>query len=100
MDGFDLGIGMLVALAAVSATTPFLAFDYYHRWLTMPSVALAAPVPILVGLGALVFFRALRSGRDRLPFVIALSWFLLGSPARAGPGKPRARCGNASAGWS
>jgi cytochrome d ubiquinol oxidase subunit II len=75
---FNLGIATLVALAAVSAATPFLAFDYYHRWLTMPSMAFAAPVPILVGLGALVFFRTLRSGRDWLPFVIALSWFLLG----------------------
>ena len=73
-----LGIATLVALAAVSAATPFLAFDYYRRWLTMPSMALAAPVPILVGLGALAFFRTLRSGRDWLPFVIALSWFLLG----------------------
>jgi cytochrome d ubiquinol oxidase subunit II len=73
-----LAIATLVALAAVSAATPFLAFDYYHRWLTMPSMPLAAPVPILVGLGALAFFRALRSGRDWLPFVIALSWFLLG----------------------
>jgi cytochrome d ubiquinol oxidase subunit II len=73
-----LAIATLVALAAVSAATPFLAFDYYHRWLTMPSMPLAAPVPILVGLGALAFFRTLRSGRDWLPFVIALSWFLLG----------------------
>jgi len=70
-------IATLVALAAVSAFTPFLAFDYYKRWLTMPSMALAAPVPILVGLGALAFFRTLHGRRDWLPFVIALSWFLL-----------------------
>ncbi|MEO7787505.1 MAG: cytochrome d ubiquinol oxidase subunit II [Sphingomicrobium sp.] len=75
---FGLGIATLVALAAVSAATPFLAFDYYRRWLTMPTMALAAPVPVLVGLSALLFFRRLHHARDWLPFVLALSWFLLG----------------------
>ena len=35
-------------LAAVSASTPFLAHDYYTRWLTMPGILLTAPVPVLV----------------------------------------------------
>ena len=73
-----LAIATLVALAAVSAATPFLAFDYYDRWLTLPTMALAAPVPILVAASAFLFFRTLDRPREWLPFVLALSWFLLG----------------------
>ena len=75
---FRLAIATLVALAAVSAATTFLAFDYYRRWLTMPTIALAAPVPMLVAASALLFFRTLDRPREWLPFVLALSWFLLG----------------------
>ena len=75
---FRLAIATLVAMTAVSLATPFLAFDYWHRWFAWPGIALTAPVPILVAAGALLFFRRLHHARDWLPFVIALSWFLLG----------------------
>src|SRR3546814_12347013 len=35
---FWLGIATLVALAAVSAATPFLTYDYWHRWFVTPGV--------------------------------------------------------------
>lgn len=73
-----LGIATLVAIAAVSAATPFLSYDYWRRWLAMPGVLLTAQVPLLVAIGAGVFFWSLRRGDARLPFLIALSWFLLG----------------------
>ena len=73
-----LGVATLVMMVAVSLATPFLAFDYWRRWFTMPGIVLTAPVPILVAVGALFYFRALSKGAELAPFLIALSWFLLG----------------------
>jgi cytochrome d ubiquinol oxidase subunit II len=73
-----LGIATLAAIAAVSAATPFLAYDYWHRWFGMPGLVLTAPVPLLVIAAALTFFRTLRRGAEHAPFLMALSLFLLG----------------------
>lgn len=75
---FWLGIATLVAMAAVSAATPFLHFDYWHRWFAMPGVLLTAQVPLLVTIVAAAFFWRLRRGSERLPFLLALALFLLG----------------------
>lgn len=75
---FWCAIATLVAMAAVSAATPFLRYDYYTRWFAMPGLVLTAPVPLLILVGAVMFFRQLGRGAERLPFLIALSWFLLG----------------------
>lgn len=50
---FGLGIATLLALAAVSAATPFLTYDYWRRWFSLPGVLLTAQVSLLgyVGLG-------------------------------------------------
>lgn len=47
---FWLGLATLLCLAAVSAATPFLTYDYWHRWFTMPGVLLTAQVPLLTAL--------------------------------------------------
>lgn len=73
-----LGIATLAALGAVSAATPFLAYDYWRRWFMMPDVLLTAQVPLLVVIAAVAYFWSLRTGRQRLPFLIALGFFLLG----------------------
>ncbi len=73
-----LGIATLLALAAVSAATPFLTYDYWRRWFSMPDVLLTAQVPLLVCIAAAVYFRSLRRGAERLPFLMALALFLLG----------------------
>jgi cytochrome d ubiquinol oxidase subunit II len=73
-----LAIATLVALAAVSAATPFLTFDYWRRWFAMPGVLLTAQVPLLVAVVAVVFFWSLRRGAERLPFLMALALFFLG----------------------
>jgi cytochrome d ubiquinol oxidase subunit II len=73
-----LGIATLVALAAVSAATPFLTFDYWRRWFALPGILLTAQVPLLVLIAAATFFWSLRRGADRLPFLAALALFLLG----------------------
>ncbi|MBW8745617.1 MAG: cytochrome d ubiquinol oxidase subunit II [Sphingomonas sp.] len=73
-----LGVATLVMLAAVSAATPFLAYDYWRRWFAMPDVLLTAQVPLLVAIVAFAFFWSLRRGAERLPFLLALGLFLLG----------------------
>jgi cytochrome d ubiquinol oxidase subunit II len=75
---FRLSFVTLVALIAVSASTPFLAYQYWHRWFAMPGVLLTAQVPLLVLLATFILVRSLRRGRDRMPFIAALTLFLLG----------------------
>lgn len=70
-----LGAATLAGIGAVSLATPFLAFDYWRRWFAMPGLLLTAPVPLLLAICALVYFRSLRSGAERLPFVMALAIF-------------------------
>jgi len=74
---FALGIATLIAMAAVSAATPFLHNDYWRRWFTVPGVFLTAQVPLLVLITAAVFFWSLRRGAERLPFLMVLALFLL-----------------------
>jgi cytochrome d ubiquinol oxidase subunit II len=73
-----LGIATLIALVAVSAATPFLTIDYWRRWFALPGVMLTAQVPLLVAIAAFVFFWSLRRGSERMPFLAALTLFLLG----------------------
>ncbi len=72
-----LGVATVVAIGAVSAATPFLKGQYWERWFAMPGVLLTAQVPLLVALAAYGFFRLLKGGADRAPFLIALGLFLL-----------------------
>ena len=71
------GIATLVAVVAVSLATPFLNHDYFSRWFETPGIYLSAPVPILVGVTALLFVRALRRRAQVQPFLLALALFLL-----------------------
>ncbi|WP_448663985.1 cytochrome d ubiquinol oxidase subunit II [Sphingomonas sp. CJ20] len=75
---FRLGILTIVAMAAVSIATPFLAIDYWHRWFKMPGVLFTAQVPLATVLVAFVFFWSLKRGRERLPFIVALLLFAMG----------------------
>lgn len=75
---FRLGIATLVAMAAVSAATPFLAIDYWRRWFEMPNVLFTAQVPLATMLFGFIFFWSLKRGRERLPFIVTLVLFALG----------------------
>jgi hypothetical protein len=55
----NFGVGTLVAMAAVSAATPFLDYAYWQRWFEMPGVLLTAQVPILVVVAGFFYFRSL-----------------------------------------
>jgi cytochrome bd ubiquinol oxidase subunit II len=72
-----LAVGTLIAMAAVSAATPFLHYDYWRRWFSMPNVVFTAQVPLLVIITSVIFFWSLRRGAERLPFIMALTLFLL-----------------------
>jgi cytochrome d ubiquinol oxidase subunit II len=75
---FFLGLATLAAMAAVSAATPFLTYDYWRRWFTVPSVLLTAQVPLLVIIDAIIYFWSLKRGAERLPFLMVLALFMLG----------------------
>jgi cytochrome bd ubiquinol oxidase subunit II len=72
-----LGIATLVAMAAVSAATPYLHNDYWRRWFSMPNVLFTAQVPLLVIITATLFVLSLRRNAERLPFLMTLALFLL-----------------------
>jgi cytochrome bd ubiquinol oxidase subunit II len=70
-----LGLATLTAIALVSAVMPVLSADFRDRWLSWPAMALAAPVPLLVGLLAWRFLRALDRREEVTPFLCALGLF-------------------------
>jgi cytochrome d ubiquinol oxidase subunit II len=77
-----LGIATLGFIAAVSAIMPFLQPAFRARWFSLPFMAAAAPVPILIAVLAWQFFRNLawenhQRERDWLPFLCALGFFFL-----------------------
>ena len=74
---FVLGIATLIAMAAVSAATPFLHYDYWQRWFSLPGVFLTAQIPLLVLITAAVFFWSLRRGSEHVPFLMVLALFFL-----------------------
>jgi len=74
---FVLGIATLIAMAAVSAATPFLHYDYWQRWFSLPGVFLTSQIPLLVLITAAVFFWGLRRGSERVPFLMVLALFFL-----------------------
>jgi cytochrome d ubiquinol oxidase subunit II len=72
------GLATIVAIGVVSAWTPFLAYEYYHRWFAWPQVLFTAQVPLLVAIASVAFFFALRRRSTYWPFLIALVLFALG----------------------
>lgn len=69
------GAGLIVAIAMVSAATPFLEAKYYSRWFAWPGVLAAAQVPLLVVVTSVLFFRSLAKRHERAPFALALVLF-------------------------
>ena len=75
---FRLGIATIVAMAAVSAATPFLRDAYWMRWFAWPQVLFTAQVPLLVAIVTFVLFWSLRRAHHYTPFLMALALFGLG----------------------
>jgi len=68
----------LVAMAAVSAATPFLEYAYWKRWFDMPGVLATAQVPLLTAIAAVLLIRSLRGRGVATPFLLSIALFALG----------------------
>ncbi|KXU31238.1 ubiquinol oxidase subunit II [Sphingobium sp. 22B] len=66
---------LLVAIAVVSAWTPFLEGQYYRRWFEWPGVLASAQMPLLVAVTGFLAWRAILKGRDWTPFFLTLALF-------------------------
>lgn len=74
--GRPLTIALLVAIAAVSAYTPFLENKYHERWFGYPGILATAPVPLFVALTGFLLWRSIAHGkRDGSPFLLTLVLF-------------------------
>ncbi|MXO70934.1 cytochrome d ubiquinol oxidase subunit II [Alteraurantiacibacter buctensis] len=70
----------LVLMGAVSLANLALDPDYRTRWLALPDLALAAPVPVLTAILAGVLLGDLaRRQREARPFFLSLGLFLAGT---------------------
>ena len=68
---------LLVAIAVVSAWTPFLSPEFLARWLSWPAILYVAPVPLLTAFAAARLWIALRDRHELEPFVATLVLFVL-----------------------
>ena len=66
---------LLLAIALVSAWTPFLEGQYYRRWFRWPGVLASAQMPLLGAIIGFLLWRAIGRGRDWMPFLLALGLF-------------------------
>jgi cytochrome d ubiquinol oxidase subunit II len=73
-----LAVALLALIVGVSLWTPFLHPQFMARWFGWPGIVLTSPVPLLVAVVALVFWRTMRRrGQDVVPLLCAEAWFLL-----------------------
>jgi len=70
-----LGVALIIAIAIVSAATPFLQQHYYTRWLSFPGIIATAQVPLASLIVTFLFFRSLAKRQERAPFAFALALF-------------------------
>lgn len=72
-----LAIATLAFIGLISLIMPFLQESFYQRWLTLPNMLYAAPVPILVVLLAWRLFATLARDNHATPFLCGLGLFAL-----------------------
>ncbi|ANY20211.1 Cytochrome bd-II ubiquinol oxidase subunit 2 [Tsuneonella dongtanensis] len=68
----------IALMAAVSLYNVVLRPEYAERWLAMPDLLYAAPIPLVSGALALLLLRGLAQGREAAPFACSLGLFLTG----------------------
>jgi cytochrome d ubiquinol oxidase subunit II len=74
---WSTGLATLALIGIVSLIMPFLDPLFRQRWFSFPNIVYAAPVPILVGLAALMLLAGLGRRRERAPFFAAVALFVL-----------------------
>ncbi len=72
-----LGAALLGLIVVVSLWTPMLNPAFRQRWFGWPGILLTSPVPILVALVAVLFWRGLARRHEVTPFLATLAWFVL-----------------------
>jgi cytochrome d ubiquinol oxidase subunit II len=72
-----LAVATLILIVIVSLATPFLHPQYSRRWFAWPGILLTSPVPILVALVVVAFWRGLDGPRHWIPLVCAELLFAL-----------------------
>ena len=70
-------LGVLIAVAVVSAWTPIMSEDVALRWFSWPNIAFLSPVPIATALTALAVWRGLNGRSEAGPFIGAIILFTL-----------------------
>ena len=72
-----LGLATLALIVVVSLWTPLLNPLFMHRWFGWPGILLTSPVPMLMALLAIGFWRGIAREHHLTPFLCALGWFVL-----------------------
>jgi cytochrome bd ubiquinol oxidase subunit II len=70
-------IGTSVAVAVVSAWTPFIDAHIAARWFSWPNIALLAPVPLITAGLVWYAWRSLNDRSEYAPFLAALGLFVM-----------------------
>ena len=73
-----LGMITLASIVIVSLWTPLLHGQYLRHWYVWPRILIVSPVPVLVAVLAVIFWRSLgRPDHHLTPLLCALGWFFL-----------------------
>ena len=81
-------VSVLISMAIISLWTP-LAFErIFERWFSWPNIAYLAPIPLLTAIAAFMCWRALETGREIIPFLSAITLFLMGFAGLAASNLP------------
>ena len=75
--GQPLLLAVLLFVGIVSIWTPLLEPAIAERWFSWPNLLYLSPVPIATAAAAFGLWRAVARRRELLPFVLAMSLFLL-----------------------
>jgi len=70
-------VAVLLFVGLVSIWTPLREPAIAERWFSWPNLIYLSPVPLVTALAAFGLWRALERRRERLPFLLAMSLFLL-----------------------
>lgn len=79
---FDLARPLMMIVICcmflVSVSLPFLDSQLMQRWFTLPNFLYLSPVPVLTVINAMLLWRAVIKNRELAPFILSLSFFVLG----------------------
>jgi len=68
---------VLVFVGVVSIWTPLMSSEIAQRWFSWPNIAYLSPVPLATALVTLTLYRAVARRAEVLPFLMAMTLFLL-----------------------